>query len=74
MDTELLMQTGLSEIQAKIYLYLIKHEQSTPAEIATGVDENRTTVYSAAEKQKTARKGGSLFNNLVVQLSLQCKA
>lgn len=44
------MQTGLSEVQAKIYLYLIKHGQSTPAEIATGVDENRTTVYSAAEK------------------------
>lgn len=44
------MQTGLSEVQAKIYLYLIRHGQSTPAEIATGVDENRTTVYSAAEK------------------------
>lgn len=50
MDTELLMQAGLSEVQAKIYLYLIKHGQSTPAEIATGVEENRTTVYSAAEK------------------------
>ena len=50
MDTELLVQTGLSEVQAKIYLYLIKHGQSTPTEIATGVDENRTTVYSAAEK------------------------
>lgn len=50
MNTELLMQTGLSEVQAKIYLYLIKHGQSTPAEIAKGVDENRTTVYSAAEK------------------------
>ena len=50
MNTELLMQTGLSEVQAKIYLYLIRHGQSTPTEIATGVDENRTTVYSAAEK------------------------
>lgn len=50
MNTELLMQTGLSEVQAKIYLYLIKHGQSTPTEIASGVDENRTTVYSAAEK------------------------
>ena len=50
MDAELLIQTGLSEVQAKIYLYLIKHGQSTPAEIATGVNENRTTVYSAAEK------------------------
>lgn len=50
MDTELLAQTGLSEVQAKIYLYLIKHGQSTPTEIANGVDENRTTVYSAAEK------------------------
>ena len=50
MDTGILMQTGLSEVQAKIYLYLIRHGQSTPTEIATGVDENRTTVYSAAEK------------------------
>lgn len=50
MDTELLVQTGLSEVQAKIYLYLIKHGQSTPTEIATGINENRTTVYSAAEK------------------------
>ncbi|MBR2544463.1 hypothetical protein IKF04_04170 [Candidatus Saccharibacteria bacterium] len=50
MNTELLIQIGLSEVQAKVYLYLIKHGQSTPAEIATGVDENRTTVYSAAEK------------------------
>lgn len=44
------MQTGLSEVQAKIYLYLIKNGQKTPTEIATGIDENRTTVYSAAEK------------------------
>jgi sugar-specific transcriptional regulator TrmB len=50
MDEELLVQTGLSRVQAKIYLYLIKNGQSTPTEIATGVDENRTTVYSAAEK------------------------
>ena len=50
MDIEILTQTGLSEVQAKIYLYLIKHGQSTPAEIATGVEENRTTVYSAADK------------------------
>ena len=50
MDTELLIQTGLSKVQANIYLYLVKHGQSTPSEIATGIDENRTTVYSAAEK------------------------
>ena len=37
-------------MQAKIYLYLIKYGQQTPAEIAKGVDENRTTVYSALEK------------------------
>ncbi len=44
------MQMGLSEVQAKIYLYLIKYGQSTPTEIAKGINENRTTVYSAAEK------------------------
>ena len=50
MDTDTLIQAGLSELQAKIYLYLIKHGQQTPAEIATGIDENRTTVYSAVKK------------------------
>lgn len=50
MDTEILIQAGLSEIQAKIYLYLIENGQKTPAEIAEGIDENRTTVYSALEK------------------------
>ncbi len=50
MDKEILMQAGLSEIQAKIYLYLIENGQKTASEIAKGVDENRTTVYSALEK------------------------
>ena len=50
MDTEVLTQAGLSEMQAKIYLYLIQKGQRTPAEIATGIGENRTTVYSALEK------------------------
>ena len=50
MDMNILMQAGLSEVQAKIYLYLIKNGQKTPAEIAEGINENRTTVYSAAEK------------------------
>ena len=50
MDTDLLVRAGLSEVQAKIYLYLIRHGQSTPTEVATGLDENRTTVYSALER------------------------
>lgn len=50
MDTEILMQTGLSEIQANIYLYLIANGQKTPLEISKGIGENRTTVYSALEK------------------------
>ena len=50
MDKEILMQAGLSEIQAKIYLFLIENGQKTASEIAKGVDENRTTVYSALEK------------------------
>ena len=44
------MQTGLTELQAKIYLFLIKHGQQTPAEVAKGIDENRTTVYSALDR------------------------
>lgn len=47
MNTEVLTQIGLSEIQAKIYLYLVKNGQTTPAGIAKGIGENRTTVYSA---------------------------
>lgn len=50
MDTDILIQAGLTELQAKVYLYLIKYGQSTPAEIANGINENRTTIYSAAEK------------------------
>ena len=50
MDIEILTQAGLSELQAKIYLYLIENGQKTPTEIASAISENRTTVYSAAEK------------------------
>ena len=50
MDTNLLVQIGLSQVQAKIYLYLIQEGQRTPTEIANAISENRTTVYSAAEK------------------------
>lgn len=50
MDTNLLVQIGLSRVQAKIYLYLIQEGQRTPTEIANAISENRTTVYSAAEK------------------------
>ncbi|MBR3169438.1 hypothetical protein IKF23_03295 [Candidatus Saccharibacteria bacterium] len=50
MDTEVLTQAGLSELQAKIYLYLILHGQRTASEVARGINENRTTIYSALEK------------------------
>ena len=50
MDTEVLTQAGLSELQAKIYLYLILHGQTTASEVAVGIEEKRTTVYSALEK------------------------
>ena len=50
MNMEVLTNIGLSELQAKIYLYLIKHGQSTPSEIAKDITENRTTVYSALER------------------------
>lgn len=45
-----MMQIGLTELQAKIYLFLIKHGQQTPTEVANGIGENRTTVYSALER------------------------
>jgi len=50
MDTDSLVQIGLSQVQAKIYLYLVQEGQKTPTEIAAVINENRTTVYSAAEK------------------------
>ena len=41
----------MSDIRAKIYLFLIESEiQKTPTEIAEAIGENRTTIYSAAEK------------------------
>lgn len=45
-----MVQIGLSQVQAKIYLYLIQEGQRTPTEIANAISENRTTVYSAAGK------------------------
>lgn len=50
MDIKILTQCGLSELQANIYIYLIKNGQSTPTKIASDINEKRTTVYSAAEK------------------------
>lgn len=50
MNTDVLTQAGLSELQAKIYLFLIKNGQMKPSEIAGGIGENRTTVYSALDK------------------------
>lgn len=50
MNEDLLVQFGFSNIQAKVYLYLIRHGRSTPTEIANGIHEKRTTVYSAAER------------------------
>lgn len=50
MNVETLTQAGLSELQAKIYLYLIENGQKTPTEIAANISENRTTVYSALER------------------------
>ena len=53
MNEDILIQIGFSKTQAKAYLYLIENGQSTPAEIAEGIDENRTTVYSAIDKLTT---------------------
>ena len=50
MNIEILTQIGLTEIQAKIYLFLVRNGQQTPTEIANGTDENRTTVYSSLER------------------------
>jgi sugar-specific transcriptional regulator TrmB len=50
MDIEILTQAGLTEMQANIYLFLVKNGQKTPTEIASAIDEKRTTVYSALEK------------------------
>ena len=47
---EILTNIGLTELQAKIYLFLVREGQQTPTEISAGIQENRTTVYSALEK------------------------
>lgn len=66
MDTSILTGIGLSEIQAKIYLYLIEHDKTVASKIATGIGENRTTVYSALEKLEKLgiiiqKKKGKIF-------------
>ena len=50
MNIDILTQAGLTATQAKIYLHLIQHGQSTPTEIAKAINEKRTTIYSAIEK------------------------
>ncbi|MDR2063939.1 MAG: helix-turn-helix domain-containing protein [Candidatus Nomurabacteria bacterium] len=50
MDTEALKSAGLTDLQARIYLHLIERGEQTPTEIARALSENRTTIYSAADK------------------------
>lgn len=50
MDITILTGIGLSEMQAKIYLYLIEHGLTVTSKIANGIGEKRTTIYSALDK------------------------
>ncbi|MDA3836125.1 MAG: hypothetical protein PF542_00725 [Nanoarchaeota archaeon] len=45
-----LIEHGFEERSAKIYLYLLKNDDSTALEISKGVNIDRTTVYDLLEK------------------------
>jgi sugar-specific transcriptional regulator TrmB len=48
--SDIVKESGLTDLQARIYVHLIKSGQQTPNEIAKALQEHRTTVYSAVEK------------------------
>jgi sugar-specific transcriptional regulator TrmB len=43
-------RAGLTESQAKAYLFLVEHGASTPIELAEGIGESRTNGYMITEK------------------------
>lgn len=50
MDTEILKKAGLTESQAKGYIALIEHSDTSPAELAKYIGESRTNTYAIIDK------------------------
>jgi predicted transcriptional regulator len=47
---ETLVKAGLSEVQAKVYLYLLKHDSATPPELAKALALTRSNAYKILDK------------------------
>jgi len=47
---DILIQAGLSQQQAQVYLYIIDHFPASPGEIATALKLSRTNAYKVADK------------------------
>jgi len=45
-----LITAGLSEAQAKVYLYLLQHDTTTPPELASALDLTRSNAYKVLDK------------------------
>ncbi len=50
MEIDILKKAGLTESQAKGYLALVEHGESTPAELAEYTGETRTNAYAIVDK------------------------
>ncbi len=50
MNTELLVQMGLTESQAKTYIALVRYGQLTPPQLAVKIEESRTAAYMSLAK------------------------
>ena len=50
MDLSIIKKAGLSESQAKAYLALIEHSNTSPAELAQFIGETRTNAYAIIDR------------------------
>lgn len=50
MDVNIIKKAGLTDSQAKAYVALIEHPNSTPAKLATYINETRTNTYAIIDK------------------------
>ena len=55
MELEILREIGFTEVETKIYLDLVKHDDSSASEIAKRINISRTYIYDALES--LLRKG-----------------
>lgn len=69
MLTNILEKQGFSPLEARVYLATLELGQAPASRIATKLNENRVTVYSALEAMKKRDLVLTVVKNKVVQYS-----